>query len=244
MPKLIYMDHAAATPLVPEVLKAMQPYFAEAFYNPSATYNSARQVRKALEDARATTAHYLGAKSSEIIFTAGATEANNMAIHGIMSLLPGSNIVVSSIEHESVLAPAGKYDCRLVKVSSDGRIDLDDLASKIDENTALVSIMYANNEIGTVQPLREVAKIIEHKRKLRPAKPLYFHTDAAQAANYLDLHTSRLGVDLMSINGGKIYGPKQSGVLYVKAGIVLEPLYWVVVRNETYAQARKMSPPL
>jgi cysteine desulfurase len=218
------MDYAAASPLAPEVTQAMQPYLETNFYNPSATYSSAKQVRKTLDDARSDVAHWLGVKSSEIIFTAGATEANNLAIHGIMSRYPKGNIVVNAIEHESVLAPAGQYECREVSVGHDGRIDLQDLSNKIDDNTALVSVMYANNEIGTVQPLREIAKIINEKRKQRPDKPLYFHTDAAQAANYLDLHASRLGVDLMSINGGKIYGPKQSGALYVRAGIVLEPL--------------------
>jgi cysteine desulfurase len=124
-----------------------------------------------------------------------------------------------------LLAPARRYDNREVKTGPDGRIDLEDLAAKIDERTVLVSIMYANNEIGTVQPLREITKIIEQKRRGRKSKlPLYFHSDACQAANYLDLHAARLGADLMTLNGGKIYGPKQSGVLYVKAGLELQPL--------------------
>lgn len=224
----IYLDHAAATPVDPGVLEVMEPYFKGGFYNPSATYGAAGQVRKALEEARAGVAHWLGARSSEIIFTAGGTEANNLAIHGVMREFPDGNVVVSSIEHESVLEPGRRYDCREVAVGPDGRLDLQDLRSKIDDQTVLVSIMYANNEFGTVQPIREIAKIIVEKRaaraKAKAARPLYFHTDACQAANYLDLHVSRLGVDLMTINGGKIYGPKQSGVLYVKAGIRLQPL--------------------
>ncbi len=223
---IIYLDYAAATPVDASVLKAMQPYFTDNFYNPSATYGAAREVQKALATARAGIAHWLGARSSEIIFTAGGTEANNLAIHGAMRQFPDGNVVVSAIEHESVLEPAQNYDCRVASVHPDGRLDLDDLRRKIDAQTALVSVMYANNEIGTVQPIREIAKIIAEARSGRPAaaKPLYFHTDACQAANYLDLHVARLGVDLLTINGGKTYGPKQSGALYVKAGVTLAPL--------------------
>ncbi len=222
--QVIYMDHEAATPLDPNVLKAMLPYFAQNYYNPSATYVAGRQVHNSLEAARASIALWFGARPSEVIFTAGATEANNLAIHGVMRRYPKANIVVSSIEHESVLAPAAKYDCHQVKSQPDGRIDLEDLANKIDNNTVLVSIMYANNEIGTIEPIREISKIIEKKRTGRKELPLFFHTDAAQAANYLDLHVARLGVDLLSINGGKLYGPKQSGALYIRAGTELEPL--------------------
>lgn len=226
MDKLIYLDYAAATPLDKDVLAAMQPYFADAFYNPSATYQPAQKVHKALEEARGTVAHWLGAKSSEIIFTAGGTEANNLAIHGVMRQFSDANIVVSGIEHESVLAPAHQYDYREVAVQPDGRVNLEDLMSKIDDKTVLVSIMYANNEIGTVQPIRDVAAKLAEIRKQRGANglPLYLHTDACQAGNYLALHVARLGVDLMTLNGGKLYGPKQSGVLYVKAGLVVQPL--------------------
>jgi cysteine desulfurase len=221
---IIYLDYAAATPVDPGVLRAMKPYFADNFYNPSATYSAASNVQQALAAARSGVAHWLGARSSETIFTAGGTEANNLAIHGVMRQFPKGNIVISSIEHESVLAPAHAYDCRQVVVQPDGRLDLNDLRQKIDEHTVLVSVMYANNEIGTIQPIREIAGIIAAKRLERQSKPLYFHTDACQAANYLDLHVARLGVDLMTINGGKIYGPKQSGALYVKAGVTLLPL--------------------
>lgn len=223
---LIYFDYAAATPLDQSVLAAMQPYFSDQFYNPSATYLPAVGVHKAIEAARGQVAHWLGTRPSEIIFTAGGTEANNLAIHGVMRQYPTGNVVVSNIEHESVLVPADRYDCRRVAVTSDGRVNLDDLSAKIDDNTTLVSIMYANNEVGSVQPLRDIAKIINDVRAQRPVNglPLYFHTDACQAANYLDLHVARLGVDLLTLNGGKIYGPKQSGALYTKAGIELQPL--------------------
>jgi cysteine desulfurase len=212
----------------PAVLAAMQPFFGAGFYNPSATYGAAQESRAALEKARAGIAHWLGARPSEIIFTAGGTEANNLAIHGLMRRFPDANVVVSAIEHESVLAPAHRYDCREAAVAEDGRINLDDLQAKIDSRTVLVSVMYANNEIGTLQPVRDVAKLVEtvrgERRKGGNPLPLYLHTDAAQAGNYLDLHVARLGVDLMTINGGKIYGPKQSGALYVKGGLELQPL--------------------
>jgi cysteine desulfurase len=224
----IYLDHAATTPLDERVLAAMQPYFITNYYNPSATYSAARRVHVDLETARAQAAHWLGARPSEIIFTAGATEANNSAIHGVMRRYPEAQIVVSAIEHESVLRPAQCYPVREVSVNRDGIINRTDLERAIDDNTVLVSIMYANNEVGTVQPLRDISRLLVSIRKQRLAAgntlPLYFHSDAAQAGNYLDLHTARLGVDLMSLNGSKIYGPKQSGLLYVKAGMVLDPL--------------------
>lgn len=221
---IIYLDYAAATPLMPDVLTVMQPYFATEFYNPSATYQAAQIVHKDLERARAKVAHWLGARPSEIIFTAGGTEANNLAIHGVLRQFPDGNVVVSAVEHESVLVPARGYECREVAVQPDGRLKLDDLERQIDDRTVLVSVMYANNEIGTIQPLREAAKLVAAKRQARGpnSRPLLLHTDACQAANYLDLHVARLGVDLLTLNGGKIYGPKQSGALYVKAGTVLQ----------------------
>jgi cysteine desulfurase len=226
MPSLpiIYLDYAAATPVDPAVLRAMQPFFAENFYNPSAGYDRARKVRAVLNEARANVAHWIGARGNEVIFTAGGTEANNLAIHGVMGQYPDANVVISGIEHESVLEPARQYEHREVAVGQEGRLDMDDLRSKIDDKTALVSICYANNELGTVQSLREIAGIIAEKKRGRSDRPLYFHTDACQAGNYLDLHAARLGVDMMTLNGGKIYGPKQSGVLYVKTGVRLEPL--------------------
>jgi cysteine desulfurase len=225
---VIYLDYAAATPMDSRVLTAMQPYFVDNFYNPSATYAPALQAARDLQNARVKVAHWLGARPSEIIFTAGGTEANNLAIHGVMQRFPNANIVVSSIEHEAVLKPAHQYDCREVTVEAGGTISLEDLRKNIDDQTVFVSIMYANNEIGTIQPIRDVAKIISEirasRRKSGNNLPLYLHTDACQAAPYLDLHASRLGIDFMTINGGKMYGPKQSGALFVRAGIELAPL--------------------
>ncbi len=205
----------------------MQPFFTEKFYNPSATYLAAKSVSHDLTEARTKIAANLGVRPAEIIFTAGGTEANNLAIHGILKQYPEANMVVSAVEHESVLAPAEQYDCRQVGVKADGTIDLGALEAAIDAETVLVSVMYANNEVGTIEPLKAVAQIIAEKRTERTGKdalPLYLHTDACQAANYLDLQVSRLGIDLMTINGGKIYGPKQSGALFVGAQVQLRPL--------------------
>ena len=226
----IYLDHAAATPLDEDVLAAMLPYFHDQFYNPSATYLSAVQVRKDIDAARALVASILGARASEIVFTAGGTEANNLAIHGLMRRFPGKTVLVSAIEHESVLAAAGQYDHRLIPVRPDGIVDLIALERLITDDTVLLSVMYANNEVGTIQPLREISqliqKVLQQRRTAGNTLPLLFHTDAAQAGNYLDLHVSRLGVDLMTLNGGKIYGPKQSGVLWGRSGIELLPLVY------------------
>lgn len=227
MSNLIYLDYAAATPIDEQVLGAMQPYFSDKFYNPSATYLPAQDVKKDIEAARASIAQILGTQPGEIVFTAGGTEANNLAICGVMAQFPRSNVVVSAIEHESVLEPAKQYTYKSAPVNPDGRINLAKLEKLIDDQTVLVSIMYANNEIGTIEPIRDVAQIVKSIRLRRQEKgnktPLWLHTDACQAGAYLDLHVSRLGVDMMSLNGGKIYGPKQSGILYIKAGISLKP---------------------
>lgn len=222
MQPTIYLDHAAATPMDATVLAAMQPYYTDQFYNPSATYLAAKQVRMAVDAARADVADVLGARPLEIIFTAGGTEADNLAMHGVMQQYPDANCVVSAIEHDAVLLPARSYGCRIAPVKPDGVLDLAALDGLVDENTVLVSIMYANNEVGTVQPIRQVAQLVTKKRAQRKNDlPLYLHTDACQAANYLDLHVSRLGVDLLTLNSGKIYGPKQVGALYVRTGVQL-----------------------
>jgi cysteine desulfurase len=170
-------------------------------------------------------AHWFGARPAEITFTAGGTEANNLAIHGVMRQFPEANMVVSSVEHESILAPAQRYACREVLVGPDGTLDLEALRAAIDDNTVLVSVMYANNEIGTIQPIREASQIIKSKKRARKSNlPLLFHVDACQAANYLDLHVSRLGADLMTVNSGKIYGPKQCGALFIRTGVKVLPL--------------------
>lgn len=228
MKPTIYLDYAAATPVDAAVLTAMQPYWSEQFYNPSATYLAAQKVHKALEAARARVAHWLGSRPSEVIFTAGNTEANNLVIHGVMQQFPSANVVVSPIEHESILAPAHQYNCHEITLNKQGLVDLAALEKAIDDQTVLVSIMYANNEIGTIQPVRQIGQLVARLREQRRTAgndlPLYFHTDAAQAANYLDLHVTRLGVDFLTLNGGKMYGPKQSGILYANAHAQLHPV--------------------
>lgn len=222
----VYLDYAAATPMGPEIIKAMQPYFSQKFHNPSATYLAGKAADQALGKARAAVANCLGAKPAEIIFTSGATEANNLAIQGMMRNYPGAEVLVSSIEHHSVLAPAGLFNCRRIPVDKHGRVILGELKKMINVKTVLISVGLVNNEIGTIQPLSDISKMLSDLKKVRGQKglPLLLHTDAAQAPSYLDLHISRLGVDLLSINGGKIYGPKQSGALYVQAGVKLRPL--------------------
>lgn len=225
---MVYLDHAAATPVDSDVLAAMQPYFSDIFYNPSATYLPAQQAREALEIARGKVAHWLGVRPTEVIFTAGGTEGNNLAIAGVMAKFPNCFVTVSSIEHDSVLVPAHAFNCSVALTAEQGRVELDDLRRKITDQTVLVSVMYANNEVGTIQPLRQISLLLEEIRASRKAAgntlPLYFHADACQAANYLDLHVEKLGVDLMTLNGGKMYGPKQAGVLYVGRHVQLAPL--------------------
>lgn len=224
----VYLDYAAATPLDPAVLAVMQPYLADVFYNPSASYMAAKAVAKDIEVARAKVAHWLGARSNEIVFTAGGTEANNLAIHGIMAGFPKGNVVISAIEHPAVMEPAHRYQHKIAPVNAQGIVDISQLEKLIDEDTVLISVMYANNEIGTIQTIHHLSQVVDDVRERRKAvgnkNPIYLHTDACQAAAYLDLHVSRLGVDLMTINAGKIYGPKQCGALYTRAGLQLKPL--------------------
>lgn len=222
---MIYLDHAAATPVAPNVLKVMQPYLTEKYFNASAGYLSAKSVAKDITDAREKVARVLGVRPSEIVFTAGGTEANNLAIRGVMDAHPGGNVVVSALEHDSVLKPAELYDFQILPAHKTGLVNTDFLAGLINDKTVLVSVMYVNNEIGTIQPLADVARIIKRVKTERLAQgnktPLYLHTDACQAGNYLHLLADKLGVDLMTINAGKLYGPKQSGVLFVKAKTLL-----------------------
>lgn len=225
--KPIYVDYAAATPLLPDALEAMWPFFSEQFYNPSSSYQAAKQVKRAIEDVRTRVAHWIGSKPAEVIFTAGATESINLAINGVMRTYPDARVAVSAIEHEAVLATAKQYSHTIIPVTPDGLVHVADLKQYIDDQTVLISIGYANNEIGTIQPLKNIAQVLQEVRQLRRLKnnplPLFLHTDASQAACYLDLHASRLGVDLLTLNGGKMYGPKQTGILFVKAGLRLAP---------------------
>ena len=222
----IYLDHAAATPVDERVLETMLPYFSQHFANPSASYAPARQVRADVEDARACIAHLMGAKPANIIFTAGATEANNLALAAVAS---DAHVIASAIEHESVRACVTAREAgELLPVDAQGLVGAEVLQAAIRPDTELVSIAYVNGEIGTIQPLRELAQVVIDERARRLAagegRPIYLHTDASQAATLKTLNVSALGADLITVSAAKMYGPKQVGLLWVRSGIELHPL--------------------
>ena len=225
MPRSVYLDYAAATPLDPEVLEAMMPYLTTTFENPSAPYARARAARKALEDARADLAHLIGAKPGNVVLTAGATEANNLAFATVSA---DGHVVTDAIEHESVLACAIARDATVVKVSPEGRVDPAAIAQAIRPDTELVSVELANGEIGTLQPVRDIARIVAEERMRRleagETRQIWFHTDASQAAGHVSLAVSTLGADLMTVSAAKVYGPKQVGLLYSAEWVHLRPL--------------------
>lgn len=227
---MIYLDHAAATPVSSRVFEAMKPYFLHDFFNPSAAYLPAKKVASDYEAAKATIAHAIGAKASDLVITAGATEANNLAF---TSLSPDANATSAKVlylmtEHDSVRRVAERCGGVAVKVLSSGLVDLDDLRSKITDDTELISVSLANNELGTIQPLAEVAAIIREvkieRMKRGVKRQLLLHSDASQALNLLDINVARLGVDLLTLNAAKIYGPKGVGALYVSHDARLKPL--------------------
>ncbi len=236
-PKLIYLDYAATTPVDPRVVKAMAPYWSKVFANPSALYKPGQEAHKAISKARNDIAQVLNAKASEIIFTAGGTESNNMAILGMAQAYqqahqkPG-HIITTPIEHHSVLhtmdaLKSWGWKISYAPVNNEGLIDLVVLKKLAKKDTALISIMYANNEVGTIEPIAEIGKWVSGLNKARAQKNLpriIFHTDACQAAGALTLDVHELKVDLLTLNGSKIYGPKQTGILYVRSGTKLIPM--------------------
>lgn len=227
--KMIYLDYTAATPVDDKVIRAMIPYFKDNFYNPSASYLSAKQVREDYEFAKHKIAQTIGAKSAEIIFTSGATESINLAFN-FLEVTPKSQktVLITEIEHPAVLECAKSKNASLLKVDKTGLISLDDLKNNITDDTQLISIGYANNEIGTVEPIKEISMICNKVRADRLERgiktKLYFHTDASQAPGLLDINVARLGVDMMTLNSAKCYGPKGVGLLYVGSGVKLKPL--------------------
>ena len=220
---MIYLDHAAATPVSDKALQAMLPYFAEQFFNPSAPYLPAKRVREAYEAAKDTIAHTIGAKGVDLVMTAGATESINLAF-----TVAQGKVLTLATEHAAVLETAKQYNCTLIKVDKNGLIDLADLRKKLTNEVDFISISLANNELGTIQPLAEIAEIIRTERQKRlqahNSTPLYFHSDASQALNLLDINVARLGVDLLTINAAKCGGPKGVGALYVAHGVKLAPI--------------------
>ena len=222
---MIYLDHAAATPVSRKVLEAMKPYFLNDFFNPSSAYLPAKKVASEYEEAKGKIAHAIGAKANDLIMTAGATEANNLAFTAVS---PDGEVLYLKTEHDSVRNPAKRFAYQEIEVDKNGRILMNDLKAKISDKTELISVALANNELGTIQPLAEIATLIREVRFDRLSRgvktPLYLHSDASQAMNLLDINVARLGVDLLTLNAAKVYGPKGVGALYVSHDVRLIPL--------------------
>lgn len=226
------MDHAATTPLDARVFRAMKKVYQKNYFNPGGLYREGVAAWQLVNESRRSVAKLLGTTSDHVVFTRGGTESCNMALLGLLhgqDTVP--HVITTNIEHAAVLETLSslekekKIDLTIVPVNADGIIDVDDIKKALRPETVLVSVMYVNNEIGTIQPIKEIVKLVRWYKKHNDLKvyPLV-HTDAIQAANYLDLHVERLGVDLMSLSGSKIYGPKSSGVLYVRNRELLAPM--------------------
>ena len=233
-PTTIYLDHAAATPLDPEVFSVMEPWLKTDFHNPGGLYAGAVKAQKLIESSRSDVAKELDARNQEIIFVDGGTEANNLAIQGSIAAWRKDNphtrphIITSAIEHSSVfeLFKHLEQNCDVdyIPVDSQGLVDIKELKKLINERTVIISVAYANGETGVIQDIKEIAKTARHYRKHNESIYPYVHTDAVQAANYLSLNVLKLGVDMMTISGSKIYGPKKIAALFVKTGTKINPL--------------------
>ena len=255
---MIYLDHAAATPVSERVLQTMEPYFTERFFNPSAAYLPAKEIAAEYADAKGRIAHCIGAKAADLVITAGATEANNLAFTALSELVfrsgprpsvpspradganpraaalrnaPSQNtssVLYLETEHDSIRKVAEQYGGVAVRVLPSGVIDLADLREKLSDEVEMISVSLANNELGTIQPLAEIAGILREVRMDRMRRgvrrQLLLHSDASQALNLLDVNVARLGVDLMTLNAAKVYGPKGVGALYVAHGVKLSSL--------------------
>jgi len=230
----IYLDYSATTPLDEDVLREMLPFLKEKFGNPSSIHSFGREAFEALEKSREKVAEFLNCFLSEIFFTGGATEANNLALFGTVKALQerikNPHIITTQIEHPSVLNPCKElekmgFEVTYIKPDREGIVKSSDIEKELRKNTVLVSVMYANNEIGTIQPIAEIANVIRDFRSSGSQIPV-FHTDAVQAINYLNCDVQKLGVNLLTISGHKIYGPKGVGVLYVKRGTPVSPLVY------------------
>jgi cysteine desulfurase len=244
---MIYFDHSATTPVDKKVLKAMEPYWRENFGNPSSIHTFGQEAAKGVDIARKQAADFFGCKTEEIVFTSGATEADNLALRGVVKALKKEvehpHIITSQIEHDAILEPCRDLESEGVEVTylpvnKKGLVDPDDVRKNIKDNTVLVSVMHVNSEVGARQPVREIGKIIKKynedrfnewqrigaaKKEPRP-RPVYFHTDATQAVNFFDCRVDRLRADLLSMSGHKIYGPKGVGLLYIREGTRIAPI--------------------
>jgi len=218
----IYLDNNATTPLLPEVFEAMRPYFAEQFGNASSIHHHGQETRAAVESARESVAALLGCRASEIVFTSGGTEADNLAIAGLIA--PGDHVITSSIEHHAVLLAckhSQETGCEVTYLPVDGRclVDPDDVRRALRPNTRLISVMIANNETGVLQPVEEIGR-------LAAEAGICFHTDAVQAAGKVPIDVAKIGCQALSISGHKIHGPQGVGALYVKKGTQIRPLFY------------------
>src|SRR3989338_4277475 len=232
--KRVYMDYAAATPLDPRVLKKMMPYFVTQFGNPSSLHAKGRLARKVIDSARKDMAGMFSVLPDEIIFTGSGTESAALAIWGVIKKYPSAHLITTSIEHAAVLENVHalqeeKYYVTMVDAEPNGVVDPNRIAAALRKDTVLISVMYVNNEIGSIQPLSDIARVVRKERNRRKqageGTPLYFHTDACQAPEYMSISVPHLGVDLLTLNASKIYGPKGIGLLYIRRRIAIEPLW-------------------
>lgn len=235
--KQIYLDHAAATPMDADVFKKMKPYFSDRFENPSGLYAGAVAARHAIDESRGVIAEFLHTTPDTVIFTSGGTESCNIAVFGVgnREQAVGSrvfkHIITTQIEHKAVLEPIRELENRGCKVTylpvdANGIVSVTDVKKALRDDTVLVFIMYANNEIGSIQPIADIGREILKWRKEKKTAFPYFHTDACQATQFLPMSVEALHVDLLSFNGSKIYGPKGAGVLYKRRGVPLKPLMY------------------